>query len=506
MPDGLGHHCGFCVAHTLHDAHRFIRSLQHRGREASGIAAVGEGRIDVIKWAGPVDRFDVTDLHKIFPSPQYHTYMAHVRYATRGSKDRILEEAHPHVIGGREEMRGNHILIWDCEMAAVHNGQVDPVFYQDIAPRALRSNCDTEALLYAYQHYGEMALLREIPASYTLALADRSRRDIVVLRDRTGIKPGVLGWKDGKHGVASEDIAFRKNGGEYVEDLEPGSVYYLSPEGDYTKETVVETRPAHCFFEWNYIADVDSILNGVSVRRIRELLGRQLSREFRPRDADLVTYLPRCPEVAARSYARWAGLPFQPVFYKMRGERSFLGSTAHERQLSIGQNLHLLPGVAEQLGGRTVVLIDDSIVRGNNSRRARALLYDQAGVAKAYLVSYTPPIGIVGQDGVPRGCTFGVDMPPQPPSGDEFIARHRTVEQISAAMGMPVVYLSHRGMQQAFAEAGLPQSHLCSYCIGGPEPFESVGSLIQIGGRPQLDLLEAPRQVHRAGPAVRTRG
>ena len=73
MAEGIRHNCGFCVAHTLHDVYRFIRSLQHRGREAAGIAAVGNERIDVIKWAGPVDRFDVTDLHKIFPSPQYHT-------------------------------------------------------------------------------------------------------------------------------------------------------------------------------------------------------------------------------------------------------------------------------------------------------------------------------------------------------------------------------------------------------------------------------------------------
>ena len=69
MEDGVRHNCGFCVAHTLHDAYSFIRSLQHRGREAAGIAAVGDGRIDVIKWEGGVDRFDVTDLHKIFPSP-----------------------------------------------------------------------------------------------------------------------------------------------------------------------------------------------------------------------------------------------------------------------------------------------------------------------------------------------------------------------------------------------------------------------------------------------------
>ena len=228
---------------------------------------------------------------------------------------------------------------------------------------------------------------------------------------------------------------------------------------------LVETGLAHCFFEWNYITDLDSIVNGVSVRRIRESLGEVLYDEFLPADADLVTFLPRCPEVAARAYAKKAELPFEPVFYKMRGERSFQGSTAGERRQSIGQNLHLLLGMAQKLQGKTVVLLNDSILRGNNSKRARELLNEEAGVAKAYLVSYTPPIGIVGDDGVPRGCTFGVDMPPDPPPGDEFIARGRTLEEIGQKMEMPVVYLSLEGMLAAFEQAGLHESDLCTFFI-----------------------------------------
>ena len=316
------------------------------------------------------------------------------------------------------------------------------------------------------------------------------------LRDRTGIKPGVLGWKDGKYGVASEDIAFRKNGGEYVEDLDPGTIYYIKPEGGYSKEKLLDVDRAHCFFEWNYITDLDSIINGVSVRSIRESLGEELSEELvgDVKGADLVTYLPRCPEVAARSFAKKSELPFEPVFYKMRGERSFQGSTAGERRESIGQNLHLLPGMKDKLRGKTVILLDDSIVRGNNSKRARDLLYEEAQVKKAFLVSYTPPIGIIGEDGVPRGCTFGVDMPPDPPPGDEFIARNRSVEEIGKAMEMPVLYLSRAGMLRAFARAGLEEGDLCTFCIGGRMPFEVAGSLIQIGEKPQMDLLEGVQQ------------
>ena len=488
MQDAVRHNCGFCVAHTLHDAYSFIRALQHRGREAAGIAAVGEGRIDVIKWAGGVDRFDITDLHKIFPSPSYHTYMAHVRYATQGRKDEILDDAHPHVLGGQVEDRGSHILIRDCQMAAVHNGQIDFEYFDGLDLSQMKSKCDTEALLYLYRRDGEEAFLHRVPGAYTMAIADWRKRDVIVLRDRTGIKPGVLGWKDGKYGVASEDIAFRKNGGEYIEDLDPGSLYYLSPEGEYSKELLIDPQPRHCFFEWNYIADVDSIINHVAARRVREQLGEILAEEFTPSDVDVVTFLPRCPEVAARSYAQIRGLPFMPVFYKMRGERSFQGSTARDRRQSIDDNLHLLPGLRPRLSGKTVLLIDDSIVRGNNLIRARNLLYDDLGVKKAYVASYTPPIGIVPEDGVPRGCMFGVDMPPTPPKGEEFIARGREPHQISEKMGLPVVYISSRGMMAAFERLGLDPGRLCTYCIGGGHPFagcEAADSTSET----QLDLL-----------------
>ena len=272
--------------------------------------------------------------------------------------------------------------------------------------------------------------------------------------------------------MASEDIAFRKNGGEFIEDLEPGAAYYLAPDGSFCKRKIVESRVEYCFFEWNYLADCDSIMNGISVRRLRELLGEKLVEEFLPPDVDLVTFLPRCPEVAARSYAESSGIPFVPTLYKMRGERAFQGSTQADRKVSIDQNLYTLPFIEkmpakEYLKGKIIVSIDDSMVRGNNSRKEKEL-YSEAGAVKIYHVNYTPPIGILGEDGIPRGCKFGVDMPPN----DDFIARGRTVQEISKEMGMTVVYLSLEAMLKAYKELGLPQENLCTYCIGGRHPFE----------------------------------
>jgi len=199
-------------------------------------------------------------------------------------------------------------------------------------------------------------------------------------------------------------------------------------------------------------------------------LGRVLAEQTAPDDIDFVTYLPRCPESAARVYAEKIGKPFIPVFYKLNQERAFQGSNIGERANSIAHNLHLIDTVADQIRGKKGVIIDDSIVRGNNLVRARELMYEEARVAEAYLISYTPKIGIIGEDGIPRGCTFGVDMPPD----DHFIARERSDAEISVKAGMPVRYLEREAMLRAFEDCGLDRKTLCTFCIGGPHPYKNI--------------------------------
>jgi amidophosphoribosyltransferase len=464
------HNCGFCVSHTLHDAYSFIKALQHRGREATGIAFIGDEGIDVLKWSGSVEKLDIEDLYKIFPSKKYHTYLAHVRYATRGRKDKILQDAHPHVIGGKIKDNGSHVIITDCDAVIVHNGQVNQEFLELIKKENLKTNCDSEALLHFFKQFGEKKVLEEIPGAYSLAVAIKGTEGVIVLRDRAGIKPGVLGWKDGKYLVASEDVAFRKNGGKFIEDLEPGYAYYLHSGGDYSRDKLIESKKKHCFFEYNYIANLDSVIDGVSVRRVREILGEALAKEIQP-EADFVTFLPRCPEFAARRYAEIVKKPFKQVFYKTRGERSFLGSTTKDREDSIKTNLYIMPLIEGEdsekvLKDKTVILVDDSTIRGNNSKRAVKTLLEK-GVKKVYLLNYTPQIGVIPGDGVERGCIYGVDMPPN----DDFIVRGRTAEEINENIGAEVFFLSIEGMLNAFEKVGMKRENLCHFCIGGKKPF-----------------------------------
>ena len=485
MIERIGHNCGLCVVHTLHDAHRFIRSLQHRGREAAGMAAVGEGRIDIIKWEGGVEKFDVTDLHKIFPSPHYHTYMAHVRYATLGRKDHILEDAHPHVIGGRVEHRGNHILIWDCDMAAVHNGQVNREYFSRIPAEQLHSDCDTEALLHHYRQHGEHDFLRQIPGAYTMAIADKGKRDVIVLRDRSGIKPGVLGWKDGKYGVASEDIAFRKNGGRIYRGSGAGLGLLPVTRRRFHQERPGRSGPCPLFLSVELFRR-RGLHNQPGERAAdKGEPGRRHGRRIPPagrRPGDLSPPLSGGGRQGLRQESRpplSAGV--------LQDARGALLSRNHGHQ---PRAIHRREPAPPAGNGRQAAR-QDRHRAGRQHRSGKQLAAgrgtcstERSGSRKAYLASYTPPIGIVGEDNVPRGCMFGVDMPPEPPAGDEFLARGRNVEEISEIMGMPVVYLSPEGMLRAFARAGVFAENTCTYCIGGRHPFAGATP-----GNSQLDLL-----------------
>ncbi len=466
--DKIEDNCGCCLAHSLHDAYNSTKSLGHRGRDSAGICAINRsGRIDLVTWAGAVTRFDLGNLHEVLPG-DYHTFLGHVRYATKGKKEFALQDAHPIAIGGRREVRGDHVITRDCEMVAVHNGQVDNFYLKDIKGN-FRTGTDTEKLLYYYKQHGERGLLNDIPGAYTMAIADKRRKDVVVFRDRTGIRPGILGEKDGKKVFASESIALTGNGATIDEDLDPGSIYYFSHEGRVQKELIVSSKHRFCFFEYNYLAHVSSILNDVSVNSVRIRLGEKLAEEFHPK-VDFVTYLPRCPKPAAIAYANKIGVEFLPIFYKPCSDRAFMDSTPDKRKSSIEKNLYLVPEIEEKIRGKSIVCIDDSVVRGNNSIRVRELLYNVGRVKEAYLASYTPKIGIIGKDKVKRGCLFGVDMPPN----DNFIARGRSNKEINEQIGMPVKFLSLEGMLKVYESLGVSRKSLCTFCIGGEHPLDSL--------------------------------
>jgi len=486
MEDVLRHNCGILVVHSIDDLVNLGPYIQHRGREAAGVFAKSNERVDVFKWVGGVDVFDKETLSQIFsPDRKYHTFGLHVRYATRGRKDKILDDAHPHVIGGKRYNLGNHIYIEDCDAAIIHNGQVGGEVFNDLDRSCMLTGCDSELLLHYYKQFGEKKILENIPGSYTLAIADKNRDEIIVLRDPLGMKPGVLGFKNNKAIVASENSLFfagKKNDAEFDHDLKPGKVYYIKSDGNVNSEIVVsDPKRQYCFMEWNYIASINSVLNHLGVFPVRNYHGEMLAELVNPAGFDFVTYVPRAPKPAARRYSMLTGLSFIQAFYKPRDIRTFLGSTEKEReQLSkehIFPSIEYFPNNDKSIKGKRVLSIDDSTIRGNNARRIRDMIYNDLKVEYAMIANYTPKIGVMGQDGIARGCLYGVDMPPD----DNFIIRpkisgisskfERTDEEINEAMGIDIFFPPVENMLRVFERVGMPREKLCTYCIGGPKPF-----------------------------------
>jgi len=472
----VDHNCGVVVTHTLHDAYAFISSLGHRGRDATGIAAIGDDRIDVVKWLGPASKFSKEDLQSIFPADRYHTYLAHNRYKTRGAEGSVLIEAHPHTIGGKRIDRERHSLITDCDAVGVHNGQINDEYLQSVDLDGLLTSCDSEAFLHLFARLGAQETLKQVPGAYVFAGAIKGDREVVVMRDRTGIKPACIGVKDGKTYVASESVAFTKNGGGSVRDMPPGSICYILPEGGSREKQVVDPERQSCFFEHAYVASPDSLIDGILVNLFRERMGEKLAKRFNPDDAKFVTDVPHCPRSAAEAYARSTGKEYLRIFYKMDKERSFQGATNGDRAKSIASNLNLIPWIEEKIRGEGVIVIDDSIVRGNVIENGVVPLLNEAGVGHKYFFSYTPKIGIVGADGMDRGCEFGVDMPANENDDHSFLARGLSTEEISAKVGMDVRYLSVEDMNDVYRSLGKNPDDLCTFCIGGRHPFEESQS------------------------------
>jgi len=462
--------CAITAAYDLEKAWNLANSQSNRGRDGFGFGARHKDGIDIVKIAGKITKFRFEDLINIFSDirniGEYTEIIGHNRYATSGSKAQLLEGSHPHSVGGKVIVSNSScIVIKNCDAAIVHNGNVTPEYLH-----GLKTKCDTEALLHLYLQFGEKELLRNIPGSYALAIIDKKRPDMIVMRDRYGIKPCMLNIENGKTYIVSEES-------DPLQDLSPGAIYYLHSDGTFTVNQIVPSSSRHCFFEYNYLARLESVLDGVSVRKLREALGERLAQEYPPNKNDIITFIPRCPEVAARSYAAYSisqgiNVEFAELLSKNDSERSFLGPTEEERKASITNNLHLTSDAPEIITGRDILAVEDSFVRGNNGPIAGNMLL-RAGARSVTFISYTPPIGIIGEDGIQRGCMFGVDMPPT----DNFIAVdrvrkvNRTSPEISDIIGFNVKYLSMGGTLEVFEKYGLSQTSLCTYCIGGKHPF-----------------------------------
>ncbi|NQU49208.1 MAG: amidophosphoribosyltransferase [Planctomycetes bacterium] len=453
---------GTNVASELYEG---LIALQHRGQDAAGILSY-DGMFHLRKQNGMVrDIFRTRDMQRL----KGNLAIAHVRYPTVGM--------------GTEEDAQPFYINFPFGVGMVHNGNLTN--WMDLKSRAypasnitLESSCDVEAILYAFAS-GLKDADPNLPREDRVRLAVQSAFEtakgaysvagilsegaLFGFRDPSGIKPCIVGKRETDAGtewaIASESVALDVLGFQRVRDLRNGEAIVIEPgqEPIWIRVTEQDHRP--CIFELVYFARPDSFLDEISVYKTRRRFGNALAKQWLDIGApepDVVIPIPDSARDAALSMAQALDKPYREGFIKNRYVgRTFIMPNQEERQQSIRRKLNPIPLEFE---GKDVLLVDDSIVRGNTSRRiietARA-----AGARKVYFAATSPPLV--------APCPYGIDMATE----KDFIARGREVEQVRRSIGADyLAYLDLDRMVDA-AKVGNPKiKGFCTGCFTGKYP------------------------------------
>ena len=438
-------------------------ALQHRGQESAGVG-VSDGRnLMIYKDLGMVGQ--VLDERRI-PSLSGDLAVAHCRYSTTGST--VWENAQPTLrLGPRRALAIGHNgnLVNTRELLAQLQG----------GRGRLPASTDTELLtaLLADEPADDTvdALRRVLPrvrGAYSLVVLDERR--VIGVRDPHGFRPLVLGrlpapagvadgpglWGDDTAGwmLASETAALDIVGAEFVRDVEPGEIVVLEPGREPVSVRFAPATPALCVFELIYFARPDSYMEGRNLYEARRQMGMQLAGEHAV-EADLVMPVPDTGAPAAAGFAEASGIPYREGMVRNRySGRTFIQPSQAMRQR--GVNVKLSP-LREVVRDRRLIVVDDSIVRGNTTRQIVGLLR-RAGAREVHVRISAPPIY--------HPCFYGIDTSIE----TELIAATHSVEEIREFIGADSLgYLSIRGV---LAALDLPYEQFCFACFDGnyPEP------------------------------------
>jgi amidophosphoribosyltransferase len=439
-----------------------LYALQHRGQESAGIAVSDGERIVVFKDMGLVAQvFDESVLNTL----RGHVAVGHCRYSTTGAS--VWQNAQPTFRATPTTaiaLGHNGNLINTLELAARlgrgaagagDNGAAG------LLPAGLASTSDTDVLaaLFASPPGGAVSGDVEEAAFVTLPLV-RGAFSLVFMdehtlhaaRDPQGFRPLVLGQLTGGWVVASETAALDIVGASFVREVEPGELISIDERGVRSRRFAA-AEPKGCLFEYVYLARPDTTIAGRGVQATRVEVGRRLAAEH-PAQADLVIPVPESGTPAAIGYAQASGIPYAQGLVK----NSYVGRTFIQPSQTIrerGIKLKLNP-LRDVIAGQRVVVVDDSIVRGNTQRAIVAMLRE-AGAAQVHVRISSPPVA--------WPCFYGIDFA----SRDELIAGRATVAEVAASIGADSLgYVSLDGL---IAATTLPAGRLCQACFDGNYPI-----------------------------------
>ncbi len=449
-----------------------MHALQHRGQESAGLVAVDDTRLRRHVAMGLVsDNFNRDALAKL-PG---RSAIGHVRYSTAGSSE--LRNAQPFLF----ESVGPGV----GQLAIAHNGNLVNAAELRAELEAqgsiFQTSSDTEVIVHLMAKAREpdvlgklMSALRRVRGAYSLVIATHDNRMIGV-RDPNGFRPLAIGRLKDAFVLSSETCAFDLVEAEFIREVEPGEIVMIEKGGMTSHKlafSAEHVKSTFCVFEHVYFARPDSLVNGKSVYRAREKMGRKLAQEA-PVEGDVVIPVPDSGVPAAIGYSKESGIPFEMGLIRSH----YVGRTFIEPQDSIrhfGVRLKLSP-VRSIVDGKRVIVVDDSLVRGTTSRKIVKMLRN-AGAREVHLRISAPP--------TTHPCFYGIDTP----NRSELVAASHTIEEIGRYVTCDsIAYLSHGGMMASVgASDGKSGSGTgyCSACFTGEYPValgsQSEPALVQL--------------------------
>ena len=429
-----------------------LYALQHRGQESAGIATSTGEKILVYKDMGLVSQvFNEAALESL----QGYIAVGHTRYSTTGASHwRNAQPTLGRTAHGTLALGHNGNLTNTAELLELleqrYPGQESELTGGNTTDTAVLTALLTGTADNSLEQTA-LELLPKVKGAFCLVFMDE--KTLYAARDPQGVRPLVLGRLERGWVVASESAALDIVGASYVREVEPGELIAIDENGLRTSR-FAETKRAGCVFEYVYLARPDTSINGRVVYEARVEMGRTLAREY-PVDADLVIPTPESGTPAAIGFSEQSGIPFGHGLVKNAYVgRTFIQPSQTIRQLGIRLKLNPL---REVIAGKRLIVVDDSIVRGN-TQRALVKMLKEAGAAEVHVRISSPPIT--------WPCFYGIDFA----SRAELIATGLGVDDVRQSIGADSLgYLSKEGM---IAASNQEESSLCTACFTGKYPIE----------------------------------
>ena len=453
---------------VVREIYQGLLAVQHRGQDAAGIITY-DGRFHVKKGNGLVrDIFSAENIKRLTGN----IGIGHTRYPTAG--------------GGRGEDAQPFFVNSPFGIIMAHNGNV--INYAELETdlyekhcRHLNSDCDVEIILNIFaQKLSEISSTHLTPENVFAAVEEVYKKakgsyavvayiaeqGMVAFRDPYGIKPLVYGARkhrgESSYAIASETVSLNIMNYADIKNIEAGQALYIDRKRKIHTKKIAHCPHTPCLFEWVYFARPDSFIDGVNVYDCRVILGRFLAKEIKKHnlDIDVVVPVPDSARDAAVEIARILNLKYREALVKNRYiGRTFIMPADQERKTSVRQKLN---PIVSEFKGKNVLLIDDSIVRGNTSK-AIIEMVRECGAKKVYFGSYSPPLRYP--------CVYGIDMQTK----TEFVARNIDTKQVAKRIGADkVIYQSLESLEKAVRMGNKNLKQFCGACFSGKYPTGDV--------------------------------